>query len=446
MIATERQSGYVVNFSSTEDIPLAFSSGSAISLGKFRQDVLQNSERLTDKGDVLISCHGRYAFSVALLAAWLAEKTVILPPDTLNKTRATIHSHCCIAHEFDAAWSESLLPEEATTRHGNWSVTLSPETSLQLFTSGSTGEPKAITKTIGNLLDEAITLSEQFDWPDSPIVGSVTPNHLYGLTFTILLPWILQLPWVDDIPLFPGDIVNTLKQTGSRTLISIPTQYKALLQDTSDLSHLVCISAAAPLFADLSAQWKQRNNYDILEIYGSTETGIIAHRRQSITTAWNAFPNVSLSTEKGLLKICSPFVSPTWAMGFQTADRVTLESDRSFQLLGRADAIVKIAGKRVSLSKIEKRLLSCEGVAEAVVVAVPETGHIRDSSIWAAVTAKKQHKLTSRQLQEDLRGQLEGIEIPRRIVITDTLPRTANGKLPLDAIKILFNSDKPQHV
>ncbi|MEE9493337.1 MAG: AMP-binding protein [Gammaproteobacteria bacterium] len=446
MITAEKQSGFAVTFSSSEENPLAFSASRAISLGQFHQDVLQSSELLKSDGDVLISCRGRYAFSVALLAAWLAEKTVILPPDALDETLASIHCRCHIAHEFDTAWSDSLLRGEAVVIHGDWAVTLNSATSLQLFTSGSTGKPKVIVKSISNLFDEAIALREQFDWPESPIVGSVTPNHLYGLTFTILLPWILQLPWVDDIPLFPGDIVNTLKQTGSRTLISIPTQYKALLQDNTDLSQLTCISAAAPLSAELSAQWKQQNAGDILEIYGSTETGIIAYRQQNIATDWTAFPAVSLSTEKDLLKVCSPFVSQHWAAGFQTADRVRLENDRSFQLLGRADSIVKIAGKRISLSKIENRLLSCDGVADAVVIAVPETGYVRDNAIWAAVTAKQQHELSSRQLQAELRGKLECIEIPRKIVITDSLPRTANGKLPLDAIKTLFNSDKIQHV
>ena len=352
-----------------------------------------------------------------------------------------------ISHEFDTAWSNTLLPEKNKITHGEWSVTLPDyDNALQLFTSGSTGKPKAIVKSIGNLLDEVAVLRDQFDWPAGPITGSVPPTHLYGLTFTVLLPWILQRPWIDDTPLFADDINRILKTYSSQTLISVPTQYKALLEDGADLSQLSCISAAAPLPRELAVTWKQQFGTDILEIYGSTETGIIAYRRQAVEAVWEAFPPVELATEAGMLKVHSPFVSTTWGSGFLTADRVKLESPASFQLLGRTDSIVKIAGKRISLTKIEQGLLACPGVMEAAVIAVPEKGYIRENAIWAAVAGKNEHALSPRQLQTDLRARLASVEIPRRIVIVDKLPRTASGKLPLNAVKKLFDDKKLQRV
>lgn len=448
MTAVEPRPGFDLNFSSSENAPLALAAGSAISLGQFRHDVLQNRDRLpTGEGEILLHCRGRYAFSVALLAAWLAEKTVILPPNNLDETLAAIRSRCRIDYEFDDSWGETLLAGKSTVSHGNWAVTLKPfETALRLFTSGSTGKPKVIVKSIGNLFDEVITLRDQFDWPGGPITGSVPPTHLYGLTFTVLLPWILRTPWIDDIPLFPGDISRTLEMASSRTLISVPTQYRALLEDAADLSQVTCISAAAPLPAELAVNWKQRYGTEIREIYGSTETGVIAYRQQVSAVAWEAFPPVHLMTEAGRLKVHSPFVSHAWSAGFLTADRVKLKSATSFHLLGRSDSIVKIAGKRISLTKIENGLLSCPGVVDAAVIAVPETGYVRDHAIWAAVIGKHEHPLTCRQLQSDLRGKLESIEIPRRIVIVDKFPHTASGKLPLNAIKKLFNGKKSQRV
>ena len=448
MKAVKTRPGYDLNFSSTENNPLALSDGTAISLGQFRNDVLQNRGRLPGgSGKILINCRGRYAFSVALLASWLAGKTVILPPNTLDETLDTIRSQSNLLYEFDSTWSNSLLAGKSETVHGDWLVSLENfDDALELFTSGSTGKPKVIVKSIANLFDEVTTLSHQFEWPDGPITGSVPPTHLYGLTFTILLPWILRTPWIDDIPLFPGDITRILKTSSSQVLISVPTQYKALLQDNADLSQVTCISAAAPLPAELAIQWQNQFGSEILEIYGSTETGVIGYRQQVSASAWKAFPSVHLATEAGMLKVCSPFVSHAWETGFLTADRVTLENATSFQLLGRADSIVKIAGKRISLTKIENGLLSCPGVKEAAVIAVPEKGYVRENAIWAAVIGKQEHSLSARQLQSDLRGKLESIEIPRRIVIVDELPRTTNGKLPLNAIKKLFDSGKPQRV
>jgi len=108
-------------------------------------------------------------------------------------------------------------------------------------------------------------------------------------------------------------------------------------------------------------------------------------------------------------------------------------------LLGRADAIVKIAGKRVSLANIEDSICTCPGVAEAAVIAVPAKGLVRDMAIWAAVVADGDYPLSSRQLQAALRDKLDGIEIPRRILVVDRLPRTASGKLPGKAVANLFD-------
>jgi acyl-coenzyme A synthetase/AMP-(fatty) acid ligase len=448
MMASETRLSYDLHFSSSEYSPLALTNGTAISLGQFRNDVLKNCDHLPEgNGKVLINCHGRYAFSVALLASWLAGKTVILPPNTLDETLDVIRSQGSLAYEFDSTWSTALLDGKSEIVHGDWPVSLENfDNALELFTSGSTGKSKIIVKSIANLFDEVITLRDQFDWPNGPITGSVPPTHLYGLTFTVLLPWILHTPWIDDIPLFPSDITRILKNSASQTLISVPTQYKALLQDHADLSQITCISAAAPLPAELATKWKQRFGSEILEIYGSTETGVIGYRKQVSVSAWKAFPNVRLEAEAGILKVCSPFVSHTWKNGYLTADKVILENATTFQLLGRADSIVKIAGKRISLTKIENGLLSCPGVVEAAVIAVPEKGYVRDNAIWAAVIGKQEHPLSARQLQADLRGKLESIEIPRRIVIVDKLPHTANGKLPLTAIKKLFGRGKPQRV
>ena len=107
--------------------------------------------------------------------------------------------------------------------------------------------------------------------------------------------------------------------------------------------------------------------------------------------------------------------------------------------LGRADAIVKIAGKRVSLTNIEDSIRACPGVAEAAVIAVPAKGVVRDMAIWAAVVADGSCPLSPRQVQADLRGKLDGIEIPRRILVVDQLPRTISGKLPGKAVANLFD-------
>jgi len=87
--------------------------------------------------------------------------------------------------------------------------------------------------------------------------------------------------------------------------------------------------------------------------------------------------------DQGLLRVASPFIGRDLGADFLRADRAQLADDGRFELLGRSDAIVKIAGKRVSLPSIEARIRACVGVAEAAVIAVPVKSRVRDLAIWA---------------------------------------------------------------
>ena len=440
MTAPDQPDNCCLHFASSETQPLACMAGTAISLGQFRTDVEQLATQLQRNGDTLISCPGRYAFSVGLLASWLSNRTVVLPPNHLEETLQDIRSRFDITFECDANWEQQLHDNQSSAAHGSWEPQLPQDShAVKLFTSGSTGTPRVITKSVANLLDEARALAAEFDWPAGPVVAGVPPQHLYGLTFSILLPWVLGNAWVDDMPRYPGDVIQALQHNNGKTLISVPAQYQATLEDGTDLCGILCVSAAAPLPGSLACAWQQQHGTDILEIYGSTETGVVGHRRHTFTGKWQAFPQVDLSVEQDLLKVESPFVSDEFTGGFLTADRVSLEDQGHFQLLGRADAIVKIAGKRVSLTNIEDSICTCPGVAEAAVIAVPAKGLVRDLAIWAAVVADGDYPLSPRQLQAALRDKLEGIEIPRRILVVEQLPHTASGKLPGKAVANLFD-------
>jgi len=134
-----------------------------------------------------------------------------------------------------------------------------------------------------------------------------------------------------------------------------------------------------------------------------------------------------------------------WSDGLSLCN-ITAPQRGRFELLGRRDAIVKIAGKRVSLSRIEKHIRACPGVEEAAVIAVPAKGRLRDLAIWAAVVPNGRQALSAQALRSDLRNRLDGIEIPRRVLMVDHLPRTSSGKLPLAAIADLFEEHDQRRV
>jgi 4-coumarate--CoA ligase (photoactive yellow protein activation family) len=430
---------YSIRFTSSDDSPLAFIDGRAVSLGQFRRDVQRQIVAMPHPGEVLISTSGRYAFSVALLASWLSGHSVVLPANHRPETLQQLRHDLLIACECDRNWETSLHAAGGVEAHGSWTVELAGDfEALRIFTSGSAGEPVRIDKSTASLCDEAQALCRQFAWPGGAVVATVPPQHLYGLTFSILLPWFLGAAWIDEVPLYPLDILHAVKRSGAGTLVSVPAQYQAMLQDRTDLRGVHCVSSAAPVPATLAREWQRQNGEDLFEIYGSTETGVVASRRQLTDPAWSSLPQVQLSVAQDVLQVSSPYSGASATRPVETGDRVELLDNGRFNLLGRTDAIVKVAGRRVSLTRVESSLLDCHGVLDAAVIAMPASGLVRDVEICAAVVAHDTVETTVRSLREHLRDQLEGVEVPRRIVFVEQLPRSSRGKLSLDAVRALF--------
>lgn len=429
-----------LEFTSTAGSPVAFLQGQPVLLSRFKHDVENLVRHISQSsGNTLITTTRRYAFSVALLASWIAGRAAILPPDQHRNTVQKIRSQHTIGVECDDGYCAHDTRTSSVETHGSWAIELNNHRpAVLLYTSGSTGAPIAVTKTVGNLLSEARCIHDTFDWPPGPVVGTVPPQHLYGLTFTILLPWISGAAWVDDMPLFPQDISNLILQTRAGSLVSVPAHYQALLENPLEMVPALCLSAAAPLMLETAAQWQQQNGQPLLEIYGSTETGVIGFRQQQRDPYWQTFAPVHISTSSKLLAVDSPFVSPKWTSGFQTADQAKLIAKGKFKLSGRSDSIVKIAGKRVSLPQVEQAIAECQGITEASVIAVSVKGVVRDKAVWAVAAAAHPEALSASQLRSELRYKLDNISIPKRFVFVDKLPRNANGKIRRQSVEALL--------
>ena len=444
------QAKFQLTFCSSPDVPIAWISGRPIPLKQFKNDVLELAKHIEQAGggEVLILCTRRYSFSVALLASWIARRSAILPPDMHPATLKRIYERHTVGCEFDQDWGESLVLEqepELSNPRETWLVDFAFDMdAVSIYTSGSSGEPILLKKSLGNLMSEASCLHQAFDWPSGPIVGTVPPQHLYGLTFTVLLPWVACLPWVDDIPLYPQDLSHVLSQTGAKTLVSVPAHYKALMHDDFAPGSLFAISAAAPLDQLTATNWQACNGQPVQEIYGSSETGVVAHRRQLENPQWRTFPSVEVAVNEGLLKVQSPFIYPSWEYAFQTSDRAKLCGVEMFELHGRSDSIVKLGGKRTSLQEIERSLLECDGVSEAAALVVPVNSRVRDNAVWVVVVGEK--ALSVKNLRAQLQEKLDGISIPKRFLFVDQLPRNASGKVPQQSLKALFRDNKSTYV
>ena len=140
--------------------------------------------------------HGHaYPTLVALLALWQTGRSAWLPGNNLPATEAALADHC---QGFLGEWqTPTPLPNGDTLTLGN----ASPDAELVIFTSGSSGEPKAIHKQYRQLLNELDTLEQAFGHrltADTVFAGTVSHQHIYGLLFRLLWPLASGRPLVSE--------------------------------------------------------------------------------------------------------------------------------------------------------------------------------------------------------------------------------------------------------
>jgi acyl-coenzyme A synthetase/AMP-(fatty) acid ligase len=439
--------------------------GALVARGRTREDLLGDVARVAallapaafDGEEVLVLCHDRYHFAVALLAAWHRGLVVALPPSTQpemvrairqrDRVRTVLHD----VPETPGLDVATLLEAHA---HGPVEpVTLAPLEAgrhvVVVYTSGTTGAPLACPKTAGQLLGEAEVLSRTFALDArETILATVPPHHIYGLLFGLLVPLVGGASFVRETHLHAEPLAALWNAERATVLVSVPAHLRALAVLDPDAfagapRHVFSSGAALP--EATSVMLHARFGWRVTEVLGSSETGGIGHRTAVVETGAAPPPFLALDGvvvsegDGGRMVLDSPFLDPDVARPFVSADRVVVVDARRFVHLGRADGVVKVGGTRVSVQEIEARLLAIPGVTDAVVWAVA-VGGARGHETRAVVAGRDTGGalLTHETVRRELSKWLEPVVIPRRIRVVDALPREATGKLRRDALEALF--------
>jgi acyl-coenzyme A synthetase/AMP-(fatty) acid ligase len=210
------------------------------------------------------------------------------------------------------------------------------------------------------------------------------------------------------------------------------------VDDLSAPSLKVAFSSSGPLNRTDAAYFFKKTGLGIHEIYGSTETGGIATRSISENTdSWQPTDVVSWKLAGTRLAVRSDFTSPEMEKdtdGFCiTGDEAKPDKNNRFILLGRADGIIKVAGKRVDLQDIQNKILTLPTVRDAVVIALPAPKG-RESVIAALIACD----LSEMQFKKMISEKLEPYAMPRRIKIVPSITRTAAGKVDFRRIEQAF--------
>ena len=413
--------------------PIAIRGGTPIPFARFHADVAATAGRLSTCSQAALACDDTYLFTVGLLALLHTGADVTLPPNTQPGTLTGL----TIPIVNDAL----IATAPTASRHF---APLDPNRGKITFhTSGSTGAPKHVEKTLGILQRESETLHQTFGprLGAGPVHATVSHQHLYGLAFRLLWPLAAGIPFDADTDAVWETLLPKLH--AGAAIVSSPAHLSRLAGLTPippSRAPTLILSAGAPLSTAAARTTETLLGRLPTEIFGSTETGAIATRQQRHgDEPWTSLPGSEIRTDsRDRMAVRTPYVE-----GWQQTQDVIDPLPTGFRFLGRADRIVKVEGQRISLPALESALESLPLVEQAAVVALPGLPTRLGALLVLTAEGNAQRATLgpfpfTRHLRRLLSAHLEPTGLPRLWRISDALPTRAMGKRNDTAIAALF--------
>ncbi|WP_103308859.1 MULTISPECIES: AMP-binding protein [unclassified Pseudomonas] len=422
----------------------------ALDHSQLRDAALRLAAGLQARGVRQVAVHLEDAadLAIALLGAWHAGTRVLLPADLQAQTRQRWASEVDLwltdqpgdTHPDDLQHAP-MDAVELDLDHC-W---------LSLCTSGSSGEPKRIEKTLRQLSNEVQALEQLWgaDLGPACMIGSVATQHIYGLLFRVLWPLCAGRPFGRRQLAFPEDLQRASREQPVFAWVASPALLKRM-GDNLDWPALSSVrrvfSSGGALPAEAAQSLQRRLGQWPTEIFGSSETGGIAWRQGD--PWWQPFADVELRQDSdGALLIASPYLPAGHVE--HTADAARIAEDGRFELLGRLDRIVKLEEKRISLPMLEQALVAHDWVSEARLGVVQENRAslgallvLSDAGLRAL--RNQGRRAVTEGLRRHLSEHCETLALPRRWRWLRQLPLNAQGKLPQAEVEALLMAPRPK--
>ena len=391
--------------------------------------------------------HDSYDFLVLLFAGLLAQKQIILPPNRVQElVEALEQQHIFFLERqkirpvaaTQPAPAEDLILDEAFLNNAQ----------VYFYTSGSTGQAKKIPRTLKQLLNEVQGLDQSFQLLEQSIViATVSHQHIYGLLFKLLWPLAHGHAFYTAQLAFPEDVVEHQRRLSTVGFQNYVISSPALLKRWSADVVLVDCAGVYCSGGKLESGVRPNLNATIREIFGSSETGGIAHRAAD-DALWTPFANVDIKVEaqQQLATRSNHACDTDWIYTGDCAAAIDPHDLKSqFQLKGRMDRIVKLEEKRLSLDAIEHKIQALEQIEQCVVLLTQfEQRQILACVVVLSEAGKREYQQQPKskfvaELKQLLKLKLEGIAIPRAWRFLSELPLNAQSKLNKPYLASLFH-------
>ena len=340
---------------------------------------------------------------------------------------------------------------------------------LITFTSGTSGEPKAVVHAQRYLYGQRLQSTHWLDARAGELVWCTAASGWSKSARNVFIaPWLSGAgALLHDARFDPHERLELLRSERVSILCMAPTEYRVIAKRATlgalpDLRGMV--AAGEALNPEVLRAFKESTGLEIRDGYGQTETGQMtgsppgeAARPGSMG---RALPGVGLSIESGEL-IADPATVPTFFLGYlgegvlrnpdgawsiddrreggpwHTGDLVSEDDEGWLHFQGRNDDVIVSAGYRIGPFEVESALVAHPAVAEAAAVSSPDEE--RGAVVRAVVVLREGIQSASpalvRELQEHVRRETAPYKYPRIIDFVAELPKTASGKIRRAALR-----------
>ncbi|MBF0450079.1 MAG: long-chain fatty acid--CoA ligase [Candidatus Magnetomorum sp.] len=394
----------------------------------------ENLSNNTIPSGSVVSITGDYSpDSIALIIALIKNKNIIVPLTPLAEAN------------FDQYFNISHTQYIINFTENNFNVVKRNDTPLQntilkqliqekhpgliLFTSGSTGEPKAVAHDFDRLLSKFIKADKPFR-----TLCFLMFDHIAGIDtyfYALYSGGSVAFP----ISRTPGDVCKLIEKYKLEVLPTSPTFLNLMMLSKQyknyDLSSLKIITYGSekmpgPLLKKVEETFK---HVRIIQKYGLTELGSPSSRSKKNDSAWIKVNGDTFKTKvvdnilyvksntamSGYLNAPSPFTDDGW---FITGDSVEVDGEY-IKILGRKSEIINLGGEKVWPVEIEEVIQMMPEVEDVVVKGIPSP--ITGQMIMATVKLKKNESLSNfrKKMRKFCKDKLLHFQIPQKVVLTD---------------------------
>lgn len=422
------------------DEPFAYFQNRLVNRDRLWADVAALAAQLPDRRYQFNLCENRYLFCIALLAAAARGQTCLLPPSSqlavIDELRQD-YPHAYLAGDTaqaasDAEWFE-VKPPQSGALDTNAIAFDWERDAVIVFTSGSTGRPKPCAhslstfKTSAEMAIASLGLGSQ----NRIMVSTTPPQHMYGLETSIFWPLFSKLLLHDGRPFFPEDIRLAVETAPCPAmLVSTPTHLRLLVKAGGNWHNLAGIlSATDTLSEQLGRETRAILGQSPHEIYGSTETLSFANRETILGQRWQPYRGVRLNQQRDGTTLLQ---SPHLPAPIRLQDCLDIDADGRFTVLGRHGDMVKISGKRASLSELNRRLKDIAGVEDGFCYVQRQGPH--QGRIAAVVVGDLDKQL----IRAGFEPYVADVFMPKKIDFVSRIPRNDCGKLTQDELEKLL--------